>query len=468
MRRKFILVLVLLLTLSYSLSYGLFLDMENHWGSEYVYWSTYEVRLFEGYPDGTFRPEQYITRAEYISILKRVVSMKNVDLSKRDTVQVSTHNYIDLKEEHWAYKDIIDLGNMIQSLNFTEIRLQDVFVGERLYPNRRITRYEAALLTRAVTTPPIEFHREVYMDISNDLPYFKEINELINNGMLVGYDNKFHLHDQITRAQSATIMKRVYDDLDYLRTNYLGLLPITTISSKGYPLFLVSGGSNISSNDKSFINAVTSLEYIKFIGYIPFEEQHLYDNDPIKTLWDLKERGYRNILGLNYYILNYDKSINNDMKINMVEQSLSHYIDLDDEDIEGIYSLLVYTNTIEYINKEILTQAAEKYFESITDIKEKTQMGVLISDIYYRHNNLVKAQKTHEELLQIEGINTQLKSDIILNLTYLKYLSDGKANAINYLDKAYLSLSEEHGFDLYVEDIGFKFTSFKKQLLMKP
>lgn len=54
--------------------------------------------VISGYPDGTFRPNKTLTRAELTAI---ALNMKDVDLSD---YEVKTNNFTDLEESHWAYK----------------------------------------------------------------------------------------------------------------------------------------------------------------------------------------------------------------------------------------------------------------------------------------------------------------------------------------------------------------------------
>lgn len=72
-----------------------FNDLENHWGEKYI-------RLFlesgyiKGYPDGSFRPDSYITRAEATTVINRIVNAE-----AKDSVSCS-----DVSPDHWAYEEI--------------------------------------------------------------------------------------------------------------------------------------------------------------------------------------------------------------------------------------------------------------------------------------------------------------------------------------------------------------------------
>ena len=46
---------------------------ENHWAAKAIEEVT-EKGYFQGYPDGTFKPEEIVTRAELAAVLDRYIS----------------------------------------------------------------------------------------------------------------------------------------------------------------------------------------------------------------------------------------------------------------------------------------------------------------------------------------------------------------------------------------------------------
>ena len=48
-----------------------FSDVEGHWAEKYIN-SAAAKGWVEGYPDGTFQPDKYITRAEFVTLVNRV------------------------------------------------------------------------------------------------------------------------------------------------------------------------------------------------------------------------------------------------------------------------------------------------------------------------------------------------------------------------------------------------------------
>ena len=57
-----------------------------------------KVGILAGYPDGTFRPDENVTRAEFTAMISKALNLRNKDFS--------ITNYKDLSQKHWAYRDI--------------------------------------------------------------------------------------------------------------------------------------------------------------------------------------------------------------------------------------------------------------------------------------------------------------------------------------------------------------------------
>lgn len=80
---------------------------EEQWGIDYIY-TTYANGWVAGYEDGTFRPDNWITRAEAVKMvngyLKRVVDSTTFD-------GVEYHDWYDVDKSHWAYYEILEASN---------------------------------------------------------------------------------------------------------------------------------------------------------------------------------------------------------------------------------------------------------------------------------------------------------------------------------------------------------------------
>jgi hypothetical protein len=83
--------------------YNNFTDIEGHWAVGYIN-SAAEIGWVAGYPDGSFKPENNITRAEVASVINRMLNRK-IEIEDIPDWAV---RYSDLKETHWAYADFVE------------------------------------------------------------------------------------------------------------------------------------------------------------------------------------------------------------------------------------------------------------------------------------------------------------------------------------------------------------------------
>jgi hypothetical protein len=54
---------------------SMFSDIQNHWTKASVLAAAWQ-NIFKGYPDGTFRPNASVTRAEFAAIISTSLSIK--------------------------------------------------------------------------------------------------------------------------------------------------------------------------------------------------------------------------------------------------------------------------------------------------------------------------------------------------------------------------------------------------------
>lgn len=80
-----------------------FSDIEGHWAKDHIKVCA-TMGLVKGYPDGSFKPDSLVTRAEIITILNRITGISKVS--------GLTENITDLDASHWAFDDIVNITDM--------------------------------------------------------------------------------------------------------------------------------------------------------------------------------------------------------------------------------------------------------------------------------------------------------------------------------------------------------------------
>lgn len=160
------------------------------------------VPYIVGYRDGTFGPENAITREEVATIFTRLLS------NKMDPEGSYSTSFNDVAADRWS-KDAI---GYLESFNI----LQGYPDGS-YRPSNSITRAEmAVIITRAERADlSIATGKTGFNDITNDL-YWAEtsIKYLADQGILTGYpDGSFAPNKPITRAETVTIINRLLKNM---------------------------------------------------------------------------------------------------------------------------------------------------------------------------------------------------------------------------------------------------------------
>ena len=88
----------LLFSANFSFAYD-YTDLnENHWAYKYIQMLTDEG-VVVGYPDGSFHPNEYVTRAEFASMAIKALKMQNYNV--REVIE-----FDDIPLDYWAYDQI--------------------------------------------------------------------------------------------------------------------------------------------------------------------------------------------------------------------------------------------------------------------------------------------------------------------------------------------------------------------------
>ena len=87
-----------------------FKDVKGHWASNAID-QLYGNKTIKGFPDGTFKPDQKLTRAEAVTVLNSVFGRNTKSTSFANVNTNSLKKFSDVPKSHWAYYQIIDASN---------------------------------------------------------------------------------------------------------------------------------------------------------------------------------------------------------------------------------------------------------------------------------------------------------------------------------------------------------------------
>lgn len=173
-----------------------FTDTQNHWAKDYIL-SFAAKGFIEGYPDGTFRPEQPISRAEFTCILLNSLEI---------TPSGSTVTTFSDTAAHWAHAQIdeaVARGVLLVSE-----------YPDGLKPDDSILRSEAAaMIIRALGKSP-DSGQSSFTDSSEIARsiYSGYINAAAVAGLIKGYpDGTFRPFSGVKRAEACTLLSGLTD-----------------------------------------------------------------------------------------------------------------------------------------------------------------------------------------------------------------------------------------------------------------
>ena len=166
--------------------------ISGHWAETQIKeWAN--IGYISGYPDGTFLPDNSITRAEFLTLVNKIFKFENK----------TNINFIDVRPDYWAYSEIqkgISAGYVSGDKNGT------------LRPDDFITRQEAAVIINKLLDNT---------EITDNKPNFKDaydIDEWAKNsvdivyeyGILSGFPNgTYRPKKYMTRAEAVSALKRL-------------------------------------------------------------------------------------------------------------------------------------------------------------------------------------------------------------------------------------------------------------------
>ena len=109
----------------------LFSDIAGHWAQDYINEAA-NAGIVDGYPDGTFRPQQYITRAEAMTMVNRTIDRH----PHKDHLLADMIVWPDNPETAWYYEQVQEATNSHEYTMNTDDEQNPYEIWTNLLPNR--------------------------------------------------------------------------------------------------------------------------------------------------------------------------------------------------------------------------------------------------------------------------------------------------------------------------------------------
>lgn len=166
-------------------------DIGSHWAGEQIQkWVS--KGLASGYPDGTFKPNNQITRAEFVALANRAFEKQN---------PAATVSFKDVKSTDWYYAEVAaaKAAGYISGYEDGTFR-----------PNSPISRQEAASIVSRLLNLEVSDTQATFSDAASIPAWSKgAINAVVANNIMGGYpDGTFKPANNITRAEAVVTLDR--------------------------------------------------------------------------------------------------------------------------------------------------------------------------------------------------------------------------------------------------------------------
>ncbi|MGE5554237.1 MAG: S-layer homology domain-containing protein [Betaproteobacteria bacterium] len=172
-----------------------FADLKGHWARRYIT-ALVNAKIIEGYEDGTFRPNRNVSRAEVMAMVARALKV----LDKSDQLPADwPPSYADVTASHWAFL-AVELG--------TRLGLVPQYIKTKFEPETKATRADTAHAVRvAMDLVPVKGQVAAVDPVNNSFTVKPELGEqriftlpfdalLFRNGTLSDLQN-FTAGDQV-------------------------------------------------------------------------------------------------------------------------------------------------------------------------------------------------------------------------------------------------------------------------------
>ncbi len=188
-----------------------FTDMDsNHWAYETVNFMT-EKGILSGFTDGSFRPDDYISREQFATILSKTVEYANIELPINTENSWTFNDCVDVDNSRWSYKYIQKAFNVMG-------KSEGKNNGCYFEPDALMSREEVAkIMVNAKGLGKEEPDYSLLNKFSDktgiDGSYQKYVAIAVRNGIMSGNANgTFDPKKNLTRAQIASLMSKLLDN----------------------------------------------------------------------------------------------------------------------------------------------------------------------------------------------------------------------------------------------------------------
>lgn len=252
-----------------------FSDIDSHWSKEWVE-NAYDLGFVSGYKDGTFKPDNPVTRAEFSTMLNKALKIEIT----------GKYNFSDIGGNDWFYDEV---QKSVAAGFFSG------YENNTFRPNNPITRQEVAkVVSGAITTGNIDGEGATLLkDYSSVQEWAKEsVNAVYNKGYILGYLDKTYLPSRsLTRGEAAKIIFEIVDneniEYSFNITNYNETYSSAVVVGNLNVLDSVGNGSVYIKNVVVLGDIVISAKNVNSVVLTDVRARNIIvesENNPVKIV----------------------------------------------------------------------------------------------------------------------------------------------------------------------------------------
>jgi Bacterial Ig-like domain (group 2)/S-layer homology domain len=166
-------------------------DISGNWAYAQIS-SLIEKGIAAGYPDGTFKPDNTVTRAEFMVMVNKAYGY----------IQTKDVSYSDVMPGDWFYNDIALAAAAGYIAGYDDGTMQ---------PNSAITREQSAVILAKVLKLDTSTLKKLAFTDANSIGAWSlnSVSAMVDGGMISGYpDGTFKPAAPITRAEAAALIDK--------------------------------------------------------------------------------------------------------------------------------------------------------------------------------------------------------------------------------------------------------------------
>lgn len=255
----------------------------SHWAYSSIVLAA-DDGFIKGFTDGTFKPNNPVTRAEFISVLVR---SSGSDQSQQSQASASANTFKDVPSTYWAAADIS------AAVNRGFLNPKD-FPDGNFKPNQKLTRYEMAKWLVQGLMKSGKGYDIAYSDTKNTLlPFVEAGNGKISKAMtpyiavalgtelMTGLpDGNFGVSNTTTRAETAVLIYRYLNVASKEATSFNHLNELREVGTTGTNVVSL-GHADFSSYKNSLADVIGHpINFDNGLATAKIEKYIIVDNDP--------------------------------------------------------------------------------------------------------------------------------------------------------------------------------------------